>query len=154
MDTSAYIGIGILALVIAPFLIGYLKRKKNKENLVKEFIKTGFKYGIEISQTDTWKNRLIGYDSIKKKLLFSFRSDEYIEVLIPLSEVISAEIRTSYLNNFEKVIDKIQLEIKFKTGKNETSIENFNFYDSENDGTIDFELILANKWREIILNSK
>lgn len=143
--SSAYIGIGILALIILPFYLSSLKRKKNSNRLTKEFIACGLKYGIELSETDHWKDRLIGLDNLKRKLLFRHSNDgDFTETLIDLNDVSSCSVEISYLKTLEseKAIDRIEILFKMKN----KSLVSVSIYNSETDMMVYSELEIAEKW--------
>jgi hypothetical protein len=94
--SSVIIGLAILALVILPFIFISM-RNKNKENQnVKEFIQTGLKYGLELSETEQWSNHLLGLDPVKRKILFrEFNEQQFNETVFDLNEVKSCTLSSN-----------------------------------------------------------
>lgn len=151
MNTSSIlIGLAILAGVVLPFVILSI-RKRNKENQsIKEFIQTGFKYGLELSETEHWNNRLLGIDPIKRKILFrQTEAEEFTETVIDLNEVKSCTLLVTNLQSVgaNQVPDKIEIAFKQKNNK---PLENLQIFDSETDSVVYAELEIAEKWTKII----
>lgn len=147
--TSIIYGLLILLACLSPFII-IAQLKSNKTNKeINEFKKHGYKYGIEITDVDNWPNHLIGLDSLKKKLLYVEKyADQVDEIILDLNEYKSCEmIRKDVGAGLNTSIDKIQLNFLSKNGSATTVL---NFYHSEKNSAMYFELSLAKKWCELV----
>jgi len=151
MDLSSlYIGLLILALIALPFFLLTVIRKKRETLLQKQFIAKGIKYGIEIKETDQWKDRQIGMDSIKLKVLFThFINEEITETLIDLKNIQSCGVETIWLKNdsASSAFDTIKINFKSKSG---LDISSLSIFESEIDSIAYFELQIAEKWVKLI----
>lgn len=147
---SLYIGIAIIAAILLPFFLISRRQKKRENLLQKKFIENGLKYGVEITETEQWKDRNLGLDSVKKKLIFRhFINQEMTETLIDLSNFNRALLETSMLGSADSAtaFDKINVRLKSKTGNKDEMIS---FFKSETDSIMYFELQLAEKWVKLI----
>lgn len=153
MEISSIIyGLLILLACLSPFIIiAQLKsNKRNKE--INEFKKYGYKYGIELTDVDQWPNHLIGLDSLKKKILFVEKyPNQHEEIILNLNDYKSCElIRKDLGSGANASIDRIQLSFISKKDKASTVVQ---FYDSEKNSAMYFELGLAKKWCTLVNDS-
>lgn len=147
--SSVVIGIGILILIIIPFFLASQKEKRKLLLLKKQFKLYANKYGIDLTISDSWKNREIGMDEDLHKLLFKRKQDQTShEVLINLNEVKSVSIHCTHMKNHSDtgLIDTIDLIFDFKTKREK---EELSFYVSEEQVQLTLELELAEKWKRM-----
>lgn len=150
METSSIIiGLCILGAVIIPFYLASKRRKKSENSLVREFLATGLKYGIEISETEVWKDRILGIDTTSKKLLYRYKPNGNLtETLVDLKTTASCSPEISYLKSTgdEQVIESINLNFKMKK---DHSIVSLSVYESDSDLMIYSEYEISQKWSKI-----
>src|SRR5687768_14621271 len=145
--SSIYIGLAIAALIALPFIIGALRGRAKEKTITREFIETGLKYGIDISETETWNDRVIGLDSVGKKLLFRHTlKAEFTETLIDLNLVADCTSETKFLKTAgeERVIESIQLIFKMKNGRTDA----LSIYHADLDMNVYSEVQIAEKWTQ------
>jgi hypothetical protein len=154
MDSSSVIiGLAILALVILPFIFISM-RNKNKENQnVKEFIQTGLKYGLELSETEQWSNHLLGLDPVKRKILFrEFNEQQFNETVFDLNEVKSCTLLVTNLQVAGASQSPDKIEIVF-TQKNNKTVDNLQLFNSEMDHVVYTQFEIGEKWTKLINES-
>jgi len=152
MDTSSLlIGLGVTQLFNIPIYL-YTRNKKKKENMaLEQFVATGLKYGIEITELDSWQNSIIGIDSLKKKILFLRTVNDYEdETLVDLNQVKKCELIKveRNLEDGNSTVARINLVFHLGNNKPDYSLE---FYNSENTMMIVSELQMAEKWCNIAI---
>ena len=147
---SLYIGIAIIALILLPFFFVSRKQKKQEKLVLKQFIEHGFKYGIELTETEQWSDRILGVDTLKRKIIFRhYTHEEMNETLVDLNKHSQAILEKSMLGNEDTstAFDTILVRLKSKTGREDEIIS---FFKSETDSIMYFELQLAEKWVKLI----
>ena len=148
---SLYTGLAIVVLILLPFIIGAIRGRKKAKMITREFLETGHKYGIAISETETWNDRVMGLDKDSKKLLFRHTSASagLTEKLIDLSDVLTCTTETSYLRSSEsdKVIESIRLVLRNKLNR---GTEVLSVYNAELDLNVYSEVQIAEKWNSKI----
>jgi hypothetical protein len=143
---SLYIGLAIVVLILLPFIIGALRGQAKAKSITREFYETGIKYGIDISETETWNNRVMGLDVKSKKLLFRHtHNNELTETLIDLNTVSSCNSEINYMKSGadDKIIETIRLIFKMKPSK---TTETISVYDADLDLNVYTEVQIAEKW--------
>jgi hypothetical protein len=162
MNTGSIIisTLGLIALIILPFILHYLHKKNKDKKFMKDFISLAEKENIVISQKEFWREcYAIGIDENLKKLLYvNKQKDKEQSTLIDLMEVESCRIANKSRlvktpNGNYNVMDRLDLVFTFnKSDLPEKALE---FYDCEKFMTIDEELPLIENWLGIInLNIK
>lgn len=146
MDSiSFFIGAAALAACVLPFYIVYLLNNKKRNQRLKEFMEQGYKYGIEISEHLAWRNKLIGLDPVKKKILYQEQHNGGLnETLVDLNNVSSCNVYKTVLNEAGGMQLTDQVELIFKTRDNREI--RLLFYDSDQDVNLEDELIECNHW--------
>lgn len=151
MDSSSIIiGLAILALVTLPFLIISIRNRSKENQNIKEFIQTGLKYGLELSETEQWGNRLLGMDPVKRKILYrQFNDDQFTETLFDLSEAKSCTLLVTNLQvaGASQAPDKIEIVFKQKGSK---TIDNLQLFNSDIDQIVYTQFEIGEKWTKLI----
>lgn len=154
MDLESIImAFGALLLVAAPML--YFQRKqKNKQSKERlNLDRLGKAEGLEFSLYEFWDSGYaIGLDTSKKVLCYFTRiagKEEY--TLISLAEVGNCTVINDHRDvNENRVIDQVRLGFTFKDTRAHKSLL---FYDREANLNFTNELLLAEKWKNIICSN-
>lgn len=146
--SSLVIGLSILGAIILPFLIYRINSKKALTQRIKKFEETGYKYSLNLENIVCFKNKIIGFDSSKNKLLFhvDFNSD-FNEQLIDLTHQTKVELvkNNAITTDKDSMID--ELSLKFYDVNN--TIHYVTFFESEVDMNLENELEIINQWFQI-----
>jgi hypothetical protein len=156
MDTRAtMIILVITVLIILPFIISSLYKKRKNMKFLKDFRNLAEKAKIVISQKELWDNSyIIGIDNNSKKVLYANkRKDKIEEILIDLNEVDKCRIaninRTlkgqSGINN---VSDRLELVFTFR--KSDIPEKSLEFYDSTEFMPTEKEISIIENWLKIV----
>jgi hypothetical protein len=156
MDTgAALIVLGILAIIVLPFIIHSFYKKQKDVKFLKDFISLAEKEKIVISQKELWNNcYIIGIDNGSKKILYTNkRKDKVEEILIDLTEIEKCRIA-----NFNRTIKSQsgksnisdRLELVFTFRKSDIPEKSLEFYDSTEFMPTDKENYIIENWLHII----
>ncbi|WP_128396949.1 hypothetical protein [Botryobacter ruber] len=145
------IGLTLLALCIVPFL--YLQRRlqANKKKLIQEFNSLAQQRQLNISQYDFWEpGYAIGIDTDKKKVLYTRKKDGKEQLLVlNLSDLKQCRVNNLYRDSESgRTIDLVELSLVFANAKIPEKV--FEFYNREVNLNFNDELLLAEKWKNII----
>jgi hypothetical protein len=156
MDTgAALIVLGILAIIVLPFIIHSLYKKQKDVKFLKDFISLAEKEKIVISQKELWNNcYIIGIDNISKKLLYTNKRREIVEeILIELTEV--DKCRIANINRTLKgqsgssnISDRLELVFTFRNSDIPEKV--LEFYDSKEFMPTDKENSIIENWLQIV----
>ncbi|MBK6525381.1 MAG: hypothetical protein IPO32_11790 [Crocinitomicaceae bacterium] len=152
-SASIIIGLAILAAVILPFVILSIRKRNKDYQNIQEFINTGLKYGLELSETEQWSDRLLGLDPVKRKILFrQFNNDQFTETIFDLNEAKSCSLLVTNLQTAgaSQAPDKIEIVFKQKGNK---AVENLQLYNSETDQVVYTQFEIGEKWTKLINDS-
>lgn len=144
---------GLLAVACFVVPVIYLQRVKKieREKVLKEFLLLAEQEQLRISTFDFWNHAFaIGIDTHKNKLFF-FKKEEgkAKKMLIDLSEVEKCSlINISRLVNDSRVVDYLGIAFAFKNAK--FPEKNLYFYNKEESLSVNDELQLSGKWKDII----
>lgn len=151
METqSSLIMFGILAVLIIPFIIVGLKKKKRKNQFIAYLFAKAKENNLEIAEHELLNNKLIALDKNNRTIIFLRRDEkDYFLKIIDLksikkctllSESKSIKAAESSTNVFDKVA------ISFSTSQN-VPPESIEFYNNKYDGLqLSGELQIAEKW--------
>lgn len=152
---SVVIGVIALASFIVPIV--YIEYYKNRDSrkLTEHFTKAAQEKSLRLSQFDVWHGRYaIGLDTRAKTVIYLYKRNGKEEVvLLDLTELkrcrISKEEDVSETGErSRRAPTRIDLRIGYlNPHKNDVTLE---FYHRENGDTVRDELILAEKWSEIV----
>ncbi|HEY5469445.1 MAG TPA: FeoB-associated Cys-rich membrane protein [Bacteroidales bacterium] len=133
---SAIIVLGIVALIVLPFILYSLYKKQKNMKFLKNFMSFAEKEKIKISQKELWNNNyIIGIDNNLKKIIYTNKQNEKEErKIIDLSLV--KECRIVNINRTVKAQDgkeniSDRLELNFTFYNNSTREESLEFYNSK-----------------------
>ncbi|WP_162055025.1 hypothetical protein [Pontibacter pamirensis] len=149
--TSVIIGLISLALFAVPVMLIQRKQKQQKQKQLQHFLDIAQQQQLTITQHDLWNHHFaIGIDTEQSILLFlKKRAEGEGMLLLHLSEV--AACRVNNVNREvagNRVIDLIELRFTFQvSGLREQAVE---FYNREESMSLNEELLLAEKWRDIV----
>jgi len=156
MDKGAtLIILGIVVIIVLPFIFHSLYKKLKDMKFLKYFTSLAEKEKIVISQKELWnKYYIIGIDNNSKKILYTNkRREKAEEILIDLAEVENCRIASvnktlkGQSGNSSKS-DRLELVFTFsKSGMPEQSLE---FYDSTEFMPTDKENSIIENWMNII----
>jgi hypothetical protein len=156
MDTgSAFIILGIVAIIVLPFIFHSLYKKRKDMKFMKNFISLAEKEKIAISQKELWNScYIIGIDNDSKKLLYiNKRKEGAQEILIDLTEVENCRIASvnktlkGQSGNRNKS-DRLDLVFTFR--KSDIPEKSLEFYDSTEFMPTDKENSIIENWLNII----
>jgi hypothetical protein len=157
MDTSNLLfGAVVIALCLFPFALMRISSKKREKIILAPFKKLVDAEGGKITKIDVEKDFVIGADEHKKLVFFHTSLPGNMEQhTVDLNTIQRCELvqisRTSTKNNdVYKVIDKLALKLVPK--KEGIPAVNIQLYDSDRSFQIGEELVIANKWHEVINN--
>ena len=148
----------VLSLVLfcafsVPFIY-HLQKNKAKEKLLRLKIKAEAQsIGARAEEIETWRNQYaIGIDQTKKVLFYTYMGEVKFSCSFPLSEIekvnISKKIREIGNEEMKRtLIDTVGLELVNTSNKKNTYLE---FYNSELSSDLAGEILLAEKWMELI----
>ncbi len=156
MDTTlTLVDVLIVASIFVPIVVLIRIGSSPKRKLYKQFEALAEKNGLNIVEKEFWANSCIGIDSAKKIVLFVRNENNSVkEKLIALNNIKECKVATSVESigtrtNKQNILQKVDLQIYF-TG-NSSSMDSLNFYDHHRIYSEDFEVVRAEKWKNIIL---
>jgi hypothetical protein len=151
MNSITLIGIIITAAIIVPIWLLIRSQSAGKRKLEKEIASLGKGYNIDITEHESWKNKVIGIDVENAKGAFAVLNVPESQVLIvDLKQYIRCFVDKELLNSGSKydnnVISKISLQFVARA-KNTGNLVFQIFVDSD-DLDLGNELIVAQEWAE------
>lgn len=156
MDTGAALMVlGIVVILILPFIFHSLYKKRKDMKFLKGFISLAEKEKIVISQKELWNNcYIIGIDNNSKKILYTNKRKEIAEeILIDLNEV--DKCRIANINRTLKgqtgnssISDRLELVFTFR--KSDIPEKSLEFYDSKEFMPSDKEYSIIENWLQIV----
>ena len=142
--------IGLVLLIVLPFVINHRIQKNKHESFLKHFSLLALKHNSVISKHDFWKNSFaIGIDENSKKVFYMRRTgSKEVEKMLDLNDISGCSFRAAGAS-LKGSEEDISLRFAHReTGNTETS---FIFYDGEDAMSIcDEEIPLVEKWCTII----
>lgn len=157
MEMKTFIMVSITVIVVvAPFVIVYLKNKGKTGKTKSVLSKYSSLYNSNIDESDTLGNMAIGIDYKQRRLFFikHYKSKE-VEQIIDLNEIKSVKLvnekrsvktgKTSTL-----VVERIELVLAKKDNSNQNII--LEIYNENVNMVLSGEVQLANKWNTILEN--
>ncbi len=144
--TTTIIGVAILALCILPLAMAHNKKKKKEQQLLQALTDLATSYSCKITQHDLWQNTAIGIDE-SANCVFFVKNGNAAE---SLQKAHLAGVRGTHVNGDADPASAEKLElvlIHAATNEPDTVLE---FYDPEISMQLHDELLLVNKWQDII----
>lgn len=144
----------LLSFTFVPvYILNNMGRKKGKSNIAKTKLLIKER-GLVINQTESWGDYYIGIDTTNKKLVFINHKTEVTamtEQLVDLTQISTCNIvenrKAKKINGRnESVLEKLDLEIQFKDGKNLL----IPFYDARNNQMENWEMKRIEKWKALV----
>ncbi len=155
MDTTlTLVDVLIVASIFVPIFVLIRIGNNPKRKLFKQFKALAEKNGLNIVEKEFWANSCIGIDTAKKTLLFMRNENgSFNGELVALNNVKECKVATSVESIRTKtekknILQKVDLQIYF-TG-NSSSMDSLSFYDHHRIYSEDFEVMRAEKWKNII----
>lgn len=156
MDTSSIIiGLVILAVFIGPIVLLHLARRKRERRQMVQFEQYVQSKGLQLTDRELWNHYGIGIDAPQQQLFYTKQHlDENREHLIGLADIASCEttremtLPTTGKSEDDKVLDRLQLLIRFKDARKEPV--HLEFYNRDESTGLSNELELTEKWRKRI----
>ncbi|OFX90126.1 MAG: hypothetical protein A2W99_17550 [Bacteroidetes bacterium GWF2_33_16] len=149
METySILIGIGCIALIIAPIFLINLLRKRKKQKLYFKFQAQAKQNNGKINEFEYWNSYAIGIDLQRGTVYYSSMLNKKEEIeKIDVSQIKNCKINN--LRNLETDTESLVLEFTF--ANNIPLNKKIEFYNSEYDGiAMHYEFKLAEKWLKTI----
>lgn len=141
----------VLACLI-PYMYLIRNGRSHEKRKSDAFSKHANRNSLNISKTDSWKNKTIGIDINKSSMLFIVmeNSEEYVELvkLQDFKECRVIETHRTLAESGMKVMDKVSLELVRQKGVRPP--KKMILFDIERDISLENEQQLANKWASII----
>jgi hypothetical protein len=153
LDLGTAISGGIIFIVcMLPFILMYMKRKKNEKQFLQLLSTIAEQQNCQISQYDVFGMFGIGLDEVKNVVFFYRKTNDNInEYTVDLSGIKSCEvINTGVMDNKQRVVDS--LELSFIPVAKNNSIVKMVFFNSKTNIQLCGELQLIEKWSTIINN--
>lgn len=152
---STIIGLGIIALVLIPFIISYIIKKAKKTKFRKTFMSAAGKENIKISDHEMWEHRyMIGIDQDGKKLIYLKRNDNDVApVVIDLSNVMKCRIVSTYRDQKSQFGDKERtnrLDLVLTVNNNTNAEKSLEFYNNPEFMPSSDAYAIVKKWSDII----
>ena len=152
MNSITIIGIIFTALIIIPIWLLIRSQNVGKRKLQKEINSLGKGYNIEITEYESWKNRVIGIDRENAKgALAIFKEPENQVFIADLKLYSRCFVDKELLNSGSKydnnVISKINLQ--FVARAKDTGNLVFPIFVDSDDLNLGNELMIANKWADL-----
>ncbi|WP_439882691.1 hypothetical protein ACSX1A_05870 [Pontibacter sp. MBLB2868] len=148
---TVIIGLVSVAFFLVPILYVQHVQKAKKNKIIEDFIKLGEQQQLTITQYDFWEPfYAIGIDTEKKKLLYTRnQAGNEQQELVDLAEIIKSGIsKTSTDSGGNKVIERVDLALHTRTPKQQAKF--IEFYSKEENLNFSNELLLSEKWNNII----
>jgi len=143
--SSTIIGITVLVIAIAPFIILQRSAKKRKLEIQRQFVRLAESKGVVPDLVDFWNDRAIGLDSVSKRVLFTENLSLLNTKLIDLKQVKNIEREVIYKKvGTQKVVDRVRLAFYIKSEREKTV--NFEFYNQDIELGMNGEIPLMDKW--------
>ncbi len=151
---STIIGIGIIALIIIPFVLVYLIKKSIQIKFQTTFRKFAEMEKIKLSEHEMWENHyLTGIDTESGKLIYLKKDAENAPVIINLSEVETCRVVTTDRSEKSRFGDKIptnRLDLVFTLKKNNRAEPSIEFYNNPAFMPSPEACSVINKWADIV----
>ncbi|NEM97698.1 hypothetical protein [Pontibacter burrus] len=144
------IAIVALCLVTIPFIIVRLRNKRKSNHILNSLSEIDGQQ-LNISQYDHWNQRFaIGIDTTQNKLAYLKQQENGDrKVVVDLNQVEKSTLSSLYNDtNNNRIFEHIAIELAFKGAKSPAQM--LEFYSSRESFTLDLELVLAQKWVDII----
>lgn len=147
------ISLALVMLVFLPFfLFPYIQMRDNNK-LQKKFKKEAERLKLNIDLKESWNLKVIGIDSLQKKLLLVQRIDnrfmvEFIDLnIVKQSNVVVSHFEMTVDGKKENILEKVNLEFSFIYGEEKKIV---NLYDYDLNYTQDLEIKHAENWNNNI----
>ncbi|TXK45895.1 hypothetical protein FVR03_11350 [Pontibacter qinzhouensis] len=151
--TSIIIGLAAVALFIVPILYVQHTQKAKKQKLLQDFEALAGQQKLTISQHDFWDPYYtIGIDSTQNMLFYTLRKEgqEQQQVLIDLAAISACTVRCTHREaNGEKIIERVDLV--FTNPNSRPAEKTLEFYNREVNLNFNNELMLAEKWKSLVV---
>jgi hypothetical protein len=142
MKTNELIlGVIFSASIFGPILFLYFAGNKRKNKLTKALNQLVSELNLSISVSDIWGDKTLGYDKVKKMLVFiSIKGNESIQQHIDLHKVVSC-----------KLLDKPTL-VGLQFVNMDSTIDTIELYNPNHDAPLEsgFHITLGKKWIDIL----
>jgi hypothetical protein len=152
MNSITIIGIVFTALIIVPIWLLIRSQSVGKRKLQKEINSLGKGYNIDITEYESWKNRVIGVDRENAKGAFAIINPPESQVFIAdLKQYSRCFVDKELLNSGSKYDNNVisKINIRFVARSKETGNLVFPIFLDSVDLNLTNELVIANKWADL-----
>jgi hypothetical protein len=152
MSITTIVGLLLLSGFVIPALIVILKQrteKKKLEQFLSEFEK---RENIQITEHETWRNKIIGMDAHSRKAIFIVRDKEHNDnLIIDLGNFSGCSVvRSIITSETDKNIQAVSaVRIRFASRDKAHPDQLMTLYNEEADQTLASELRTAENWSQI-----
>jgi len=156
---ALFIALGLIVLFVAPFIIAMRSSRGKSKKVVEEFEQFASSKGLNVTEKDSWRLRVIGIDSNAKKVIYLDRDHKNTNpLLVDTTNIASGSIYKSTENQLAadgsntQVVNMLGIQITLADGSN----LKLNFYDAAYDNYHEMgELtIKAERWLKKITATK
>jgi hypothetical protein len=152
MNSITIIGIIITALIVIPIWLLIRSQNVGKRKLQKEINALGKGNNIEITEYESWKNRVIGLDRENAKGAFAILNTPESQVFIAdLKQYSRCFVDKEMLNSGSKYDNNVisKINIQFVARAKDTGNLVFPIFVDSVDPNLGNELMIANKWADL-----
>jgi hypothetical protein len=152
MNSITIIGIIITALIIVPIWLLIRSQNVGKRKLQKEINALGKGYNIEITEYESWKNRVIGVDRPNAKGALAILNPTESQVFIAdLKQYSRCFVDKEFLKSDSKYNNNVisKINIQFVARAKDTGNLVFPIFVDSIDLNLANELMIANKWADL-----
>ncbi|HNZ69238.1 MAG: hypothetical protein WBK43_05865 [Prolixibacteraceae bacterium] len=149
MNSIVIIGIIITALIVGPIWWLIHTQGAGKRKLEKELAALGQKEGIEISEHQSWSNKVIGLDREHEKAAFLIQGNPQNKIILAdLKKYTGCSVEKKLLENGSKenAILFSSIALCFTPREKSAPALVFPLYTDEEDMTLNNELHIAEEW--------
>jgi len=140
----------MLAICILPFVLMNQKKQKKIKHLKQTFINFAQETNHQLGELEICGETVIGFDAETKNVIFVKEHEaNTVKLNIEIDNISNVSIVKTHLNDSSS-FDKIGLNFNLKG--NNSKLEQFVFFDSNDKRQLDGELQLAEKWYKMILD--
>lgn len=151
---SLIIGLFLLSICFLPIVWFHVSRNRKQKRVTREFMELGEKFGLKISEFDTWNtNYFIGIDHASNTVLY-FRKQLNTDITerIDLNKVskcskVNSTVAVNSPSGKSNVLQRLQLEITYRAASSSKYLE---FYDADKTTSVSDEMILIDKWVSLL----
>lgn len=143
---SIIIGAILIVICILPLVIMNRKGSKRAKQMKTNLAEIAVKNNCQLSKMATTSNIAIGLDKDKKSVFFYHKNGENeMEQYLDLAGVSVCRVKKS--NHVEDTGSSLErLELVFNPKNKQENPTSFEFFNSDNEGQLNDELMLINEW--------